>query len=65
MDGWDEGLDEAREALSDLGWETLIEPYYAQGEEKETFGKGGRYLHVAYGDVKDFPVEVRREDGHG
>jgi hypothetical protein len=50
---WEKDLNEVREALKALGWETHIEAYYSQGEETETFRKGERYLHIAYGDVAD------------
>ncbi|MBS1263591.1 MAG: hypothetical protein MAG715_00774 [Methanonatronarchaeales archaeon] len=65
MKGWDEELGEVREALSDLGWETLVEPYYVQGEETETLRRGDRYLHLAFGDVEDLPVEAVRNGGEG
>jgi hypothetical protein len=57
MSEWEKELDEVRKALREMGWETLIEAYYIQGEETETFRKGGKYLHIAYGDLEDLDLE--------
>lgn len=58
MSEWEEELNKVRKALKELGWETLFEAYYSQGEETETFRKGDKYLHLAYGDVEDLMLEL-------
>jgi len=50
---WEKELCRVRDALRELGWETLFEACYIQGEMTETFRKGDKYLHIAYGDLEN------------